>query len=357
MTDRTERRSDNGAAAPGNYQRDLSGAMMQRLGESDFGWQAAMLAAASQGNARGATADASAAAAAAPLDAHDPARAPAAPDAQQIVQALVDEIALGVAPASVAARAVQQAIAQGAVHIRIHVDDGPSKSQWSRSTPTPLCYPVFHSQHAAGTATMRGRVVQVAVWLEVAGHAVAPTSASTSALTSTPSSTPSSTRSAASVSAPVSAPAPPVLPPRPDLVTSRLVTLPPEAGMALAGALPDWAVAQQATEVQRVLLTMGGDIGPLELMNFLTHAAPEPFAVAPRAPHATFDPARDYSVIGRFASGAVRTIGRLAVDGAGAGAVKAFGYWSLIDPDDDQLDPENTSLIESVIDFVAVEVT
>jgi small subunit ribosomal protein S3 len=141
-----------------------------------------------------------------------------------------------------------------------------------------------------------------------------------------------------------------------ELVTSRVIELTSDAAEDLMRALPEWIAHQQATDVKRLQLTLGGDISPTALVEFLARESPAPFGIGPIAPLTAFDPLKAYSVIGRFASGAVRTIGRLQLDAAGRGAVSPFGYWSLIDPDNEQLDPGATTLIESTIDFLAVEV-
>jgi hypothetical protein len=62
------------------------------------------------------------------------------------------------------------------------------------------------------------------------------------------------------------------------------------------------------------------------------------------------------AVIGRFPSGAIRTIGTLDVNSSGRGSIQPFGYWSLIDPDGELLDPETTKQIDVAIDFVGIEV-
>lgn len=142
----------------------------------------------------------------------------------------------------------------------------------------------------------------------------------------------------------------------PALVTAKVTEASADVADNLMRALPDWITHQQATSVMRLHLTLGGDVSPGTLLEFLARESPAPFDVRPIAPLTGFDSLKAYSVIGRFASGAVRTIGHLQPDAAGGGAVTAFGYWSLIDPDNAQLDPDATTLIESTIDFVAVEV-
>ena len=122
-------------------------------------------------------------------------------------------------------------------------------------------------------------------------------------------------------------------------------------------SLPAWIRRQQVSEVRRLTLSLGGmDLAPAELMRWIGQSCPEPIELAILGPVLRFDATKDYSVVGRFASGAVRTLGGVEVRADGKGVFQPFGYWSLIDPDDGCLDPNATQVITSTVDFLAIEV-
>ncbi len=136
------------------------------------------------------------------------------------------------------------------------------------------------------------------------------------------------------------------------------VTSLPAAGQnEVLRSLPVWVQQQQASKVRRLTLSLGGtDLTASELTRRVCESRPAPIDIAILAPALTFDATKAYSVVGRFASGAVRTLGTVEVRADGQGMLQPFGYWSLIDPDDHSLDPDTTQLITSTVDFLAVEV-
>jgi small subunit ribosomal protein S3 len=141
------------------------------------------------------------------------------------------------------------------------------------------------------------------------------------------------------------------------LEISRNVTqLPAEEETAMIAALPPWVQQQQVAPGQRLQLLFGGNITPSALVRSVLKVSPKPFELIGMSAALKSGATKCYSVIGRFPSGAVRTVGTVDVNAGGVAVLRPFGYWSLIDPDDVSLDPDVTQVISSTIDLLPVEV-
>ena len=143
---------------------------------------------------------------------------------------------------------------------------------------------------------------------------------------------------------------------RSGLVGFRRLYVPSQkARAAMLAVLPGWAQQQQASDVARLKLILGGDTEPDRLMAFVCNEMPAPIRLRSNTADGRFDENKRYAVLGRFASGTVRTVGSVDVDENGAGKFVPFGFWSLLDPNDEGLNPRVTQKIESTIDLLAVE--
>lgn len=135
----------------------------------------------------------------------------------------------------------------------------------------------------------------------------------------------------------------------------RMFVVSPEVRVSMLASLPDWALQQQASDVVRLEMTLGDNTETDKLLEFVCHAQPAPMKIQSSAVDGRFGHEKQYSVLGRFPSGVVRTVGTVTVKRNGVGEFTPFGYWSLLDPNDHSLSPTDTRKIETVIDIIAVK--
>ena len=119
--------------------------------------------------------------------------------------------------------------------------------------------------------------------------------------------------------------------------------------------LPTWASKQQASDVARLKMTLGGDMEPSRLLELLCSEVPVPMQMHSNSLGGLFDSEKKYAVLGRFSSGVLRTVGSVRVSPSGIGEFVPFGFWSLLDPDDERLSPSLTRQIETTVDLMAIE--
>lgn len=103
--------------------------------------------------------------------------------------------------------------------------------------------------------------------------------------------------------------------------------------------LPEWACQQRVTEVLAVKATLPVRGSLDEFATFVMEQTPDPIPARLSDP-ALGDILADAPVaVAVFPSGAIRTVGTVLPGGENSVLLAPFDYWSLIDPEDDQLAP------------------
>ena len=118
--------------------------------------------------------------------------------------------------------------------------------------------------------------------------------------------------------------------------------------------LPAWMADARVTEVIRVTLdvVLKGDSD--QLAEFFMERQPAPWKAA-TTPHWRNTEAAEFEAIAQFSSGAVRSVGTVAVRDDGYLDLVPFDYWSLIDPDDEA--PSEQRHLRFQLNLFAVEVS
>lgn len=121
--------------------------------------------------------------------------------------------------------------------------------------------------------------------------------------------------------------------------------------------MPDWVKEQKASDVFRLQMRLEQTLPSPEISEAVAKLVPKsvPLQLLPTL-RVKDAPSPSYSVIGRFPSGATRTIGEISILDSGETVFSPFGYWSLLDPDDSSADPDSTNKIELQVDIMAIEV-
>lgn len=143
--------------------------------------------------------------------------------------------------------------------------------------------------------------------------------------------------------------------PAPEPVVSQRSTKPDaDEARRIVEAIPRWAQEQLVGAPQTVTLSIGGEIEPEQLLDFVAHARPRPIKIV--ADLLEFVSGKSYAAIGVFPSGAIRTIGQIEIDRQGKGRIRPFSYLSLIDPDAQCSDPQSVREVQAKLDLVVLEV-
>lgn len=101
--------------------------------------------------------------------------------------------------------------------------------------------------------------------------------------------------------------------------------------------LPNWVCQQRVTEVLAVTATLPviGDVD--EFATFVMEQVPDPIPARLSDPALREIDTDSLMAVAVFPSGAIRTVGTVQPGPANSVLLAPFDYWSLIDPEDDQL--------------------